>query len=68
LAIILWLTLYKSLPVYKTRVLRAMVIMGVAVILAMLTGLLGIWLLGVLFFMISLLLIAEVIRSFIAAD
>lgn len=68
LAIILWLTLYQSLPIYKTRVLRAMVVMGVTVILTMLTGILSIWMLGVLFFMISLLLIAEVIRSFIAAD
>jgi hypothetical protein len=68
LGIILWLTLYKSLPVYKARVLRAMIVMGASVVIAMVTGILSFWLLGVLFFMISLLLIAEVVRSFIAAD
>jgi hypothetical protein len=68
LGIILWVTLYKALPSNKTRVLRAMVVMAISVVITMVLGILGSWLLGVLFFMISLLLIAEVIRSFIAAD
>jgi hypothetical protein len=68
LGIILWLSLYKGLPVQKAQVLRAMVVMAVSVTLTMVTGVLGIWMLGVLFFAVSLLLIAEVVRSFIAVD
>ncbi len=66
LGIILWLTLYKSLPVYKTRVLRIMIVVALSVTLTMVSGILGIWLLSFLFFMVSLLLIAEVVHSFIA--
>lgn len=68
LGIILWLTLYKALPADKARGLRAMTVLAVSVVIAMVMGILGIWLLGVLFFMLSLLLIAEVVRSFIASD
>jgi len=45
-----------------------MIVMAVSVTLTMAAGILGIWMLGVLFFMVSLLLIAEVVRSFIAVD
>jgi hypothetical protein len=45
-----------------------MIIMAVSATLTLVTGILGIWILGVLFFMISLLLIAEMIRSSLAAD
>lgn len=68
LGILLWLTLNKSLPVLKTRVSRAMIVMAIFVTLAMVAGLLRIWTLGVLLFVLSVLLIAEVVSSFIASD
>ena len=68
LGILLWVTINKSTSVQKVKVTRAMIVMAVSVTLTMVTGILGIWMLGVLFFAVSLLLIAEVVRSFIAAD
>jgi hypothetical protein len=67
LGTILWLRLYKALPGHKARAPRIMIVVAASATLTMVTGILGIWLLGILFFVISLLLIAEVVRSFIAA-
>lgn len=68
LGIILSITLDKSTPIRKTRVLRAMIVMAICATLTMVTGILGIWILTMLFFAISVLLIAEVVRSLMAGN
>lgn len=68
IGLLLWTTLIKPKTDQTARVTRAMIVMTISVLVTMTTGLLGIWMLSVLFFMASLLLIAEVIRSFIASD
>lgn len=65
---LLWTTQIKPKTDQTARVIRAMIAMSVSVLVTMTTGLLGIWMLSVLFFMVSLLLIAEVVRSFIVSD
>jgi len=58
LGIILNIRANKSAPARKTRVLRALTIMAISATLTMVTGILGIWILTLLFFVVSVLLIA----------